>query len=97
MTQRDMRGGNCAAELQDPAVYNNRRRRLAELVGEGTVVLWGAGDDRGAGDVGTFCQSPEFFYLIKDAHDTLIDEKKRDEYDRPFYESVVDHVLKKIH
>jgi len=63
MTHRDMRGGNYAAELQDPAAYKNRRRRLAELVGEGTAVLWGAGDDRGAGDVGTFCQSPDFFYL----------------------------------
>ncbi len=63
MTKRDMRGGNYAAELQDPAVYRERRRRLAEAVGDGTVVFWGAGDDRGYGDVGTFRQSPEFFYL----------------------------------
>ena len=27
------------------------------------VVLWGAGDDRGYGDVGTFRQSSDFFYL----------------------------------
>jgi len=63
MTQRDMRGGNYAAELQDPSVYKDRRRRLAQAAGEGTVVLWGAGDDRGAGDVGTFRQTPDFFYL----------------------------------
>ena len=37
----------------------------------------------------------EFFGLIKDAYDTLSDEKKREEYDRPFYEAVVDYVLRK--
>jgi Xaa-Pro aminopeptidase len=58
-----MRGGNYAAELQSPAVYRDRRRRLAEAVGGGTVVIWGAGDDRGYGDVGTFRQAPDFFYL----------------------------------
>ncbi|HOC42182.1 MAG TPA: Xaa-Pro peptidase family protein [Thermoanaerobaculales bacterium] len=63
MGTRDMRGGNYAAELQSPKVYRKRRKRLAEAVGHGTVVLWGAGDDRGYGDVGTFRQSPDFFYL----------------------------------
>jgi len=63
MGTRDMRGGNYAAELQSPKVYRKRRKRLAEAVGRGTVVLWGAGDDRGYGDVGTFRQSPDFFYL----------------------------------
>ena len=63
MATRDMRGGNYAAELQSSKVYRKRRRRLAEAVGRGTVVLWGAGDDRGYGDVGTFRQSPDFFYL----------------------------------
>jgi Xaa-Pro aminopeptidase len=58
-----MRGGNYAARLQPQSVYRERRRRLAEALGEGTVVIWGAGDDRGYGDVGTFRQSPEFFYL----------------------------------
>jgi len=58
-----MRGGNYAAELQSPSVYRERRRRLAEAVGGGTVVIWGAGDDRGYGDVGTFRQGPDFFYL----------------------------------
>ena len=43
MGTRDMRGGNYAAELQSPAVYRDRRRRLAEAVGGGTVVIWGAG------------------------------------------------------
>ena len=63
MNQHDMRGGNYAAELQSPEVYRDRRRRLAERVGTGTVVLWGAGDDRGYGDVGTFRQGTTFFYL----------------------------------
>ncbi len=63
MTQRDMRGGNYAAELEPPEVYRERRRRLAERIGGGTIVMWGAGDDRGYGDVGTFRQSSAFFYL----------------------------------
>jgi len=54
MTQRDMRGGNYAAQLQAPEVYRQRRKRLAEEVGGGTIVLWGAGDERGYGDIGTF-------------------------------------------
>lgn len=60
MGQTDMRGGNYAAELQPKEVYRARRRRLLEKVGGGTVVLWGAGDDRGYGDVGTFRQSSDF-------------------------------------
>jgi len=63
MTHRDMRGGNYAAELESPDVYRERRRRLAESLGGGTIVMWGAGDDRGYGDVGTFRQSSDFFYL----------------------------------
>jgi Xaa-Pro aminopeptidase len=63
MTQRDMRGGNYAAELQTPEVYRERRNRLAERIGSGTIVMWGAGDDRGYGDVGTFRQSSAFFHL----------------------------------
>ena len=63
MATKDMRGGNYAAELQPKEIYKGRRRRLAERVGEGMVVLWGAGDDRGYGDVGTFRQSSSFFYL----------------------------------
>ena len=63
MTRLDMRGGNYAAELQSPEIYRDRRRRLAEEIGEGTIVLWGAGDDRGYGDVGTFRQESSFFYL----------------------------------
>lgn len=63
MGHRDMRGGNYAAELQPAEVYRQRRRRLAERVGDGTVVLWGAGDERGYGDVGTFRQLSSFFYL----------------------------------
>ncbi len=63
MAHKDMRGGNYAAELQPKEIYKDRRRRLAERLGKGTVVLWGAGDDRGYGDVGTFRQSSSFFYL----------------------------------
>jgi len=63
MAQRDMRGGNYAAELEAPAVYRERRDRLAERIGGGTIVIWGAGDDRGYGDIGTFRQSSAFFYL----------------------------------
>ena len=63
MAHSDMRGGNYAVELQPKEVYRERRRRLAEKVGGGTVVLWGAGDDRGYGDVGAYRQSSNFFYL----------------------------------
>ena len=63
VTQKDMRGGNYAAELQPKEVYRERRRRLAERAGGGTIVLWGSGDERGYGDVGTFRQSSNFFYL----------------------------------
>ena len=63
MDDRAFMGGNYAAELQEPRVYRERRRRLAAAVGEGTIVLWGAGDDRGYGDVGTFRQDSDFFYL----------------------------------
>jgi Xaa-Pro aminopeptidase len=63
VASKDMRGGNYAAELQPGEIYKDRRRRLLERVGEGMVVMWGAGDDRGSGDVGTFRQSSSFFYL----------------------------------
>jgi Xaa-Pro aminopeptidase len=63
MTKKDMRGGNYAAELQSKETYRERRRRLAEKLGGGTFVIWGTGDDRGYGDVGTFRQSSDFFYL----------------------------------
>ena len=63
MTQRDTRGGNYAAELQAPEVYRNRRVRLAQRSESGTIVVWGSGDDRGYGDVGTFRQESSFFYL----------------------------------
>ena len=63
MTQKDMRGGNYAAELQAKNIYRERRRRLAERTGPGMIVLWGAGDERGYGDTGTFRQGSNFFYL----------------------------------
>ena len=49
MATKDMRGGNYAAELQPKEIYKDRRRRLLERVGDGMVVMWGAGDDRGYG------------------------------------------------
>ena len=61
MTQKDMRGGNYAAELQAKDIYRERRRRLAERTGPGMIVLWGAGDERGYGDTGTFRQGSNFF------------------------------------
>lgn len=63
MSRRDIRGGNYAAELQPTTAYRERRRRLAEAVGRGTIVVWGNGDDRGHGDVGSFRQSSTFFHL----------------------------------
>jgi Xaa-Pro aminopeptidase len=63
MSERAFRGGNYAAELQSPEVYRERRERLSKAVGQGTIVIWGAGDDRGYGDVGTFRQDVNFFYL----------------------------------
>ncbi len=63
MCERTKRGGNYAAELQGPEVYRERRRRLAEAVKQGTIVVWGGGDDRTYGDSGTFCQGSNFFYL----------------------------------
>ncbi len=63
MTQRDTRGGSYAAELQPWEVYWERRRRLLERTDGGTVVLWGAGDERSYGDVGSFRQGSGFFYL----------------------------------
>ena len=63
MAHCDMRGGNYAAQLQKPEIYKGRRRKLLAKLGGGTAVLWGNGDDRGAGDVGTFRQSSNFFYL----------------------------------
>ncbi len=63
MAQSDMRGGNYAAELQAPEVYRQRRLLLRKALDGGTAVLWGNGDDRGAGDVGTFRQDSAFFYL----------------------------------
>ena len=63
MDERMARGGHYAAELEAPEVYRDRRRRLMERIGSGTIVMWGAGDERGYGDVGTFRQDPSFFYL----------------------------------
>ncbi len=63
MAHSDMRGGNYAAEIQPKEVYRDRRRKLAEKIDGGTIVLWGAGDDRGYGDIGTFRQGSDFFYL----------------------------------
>ena len=61
---RMLRGGHYAAEVEEPGAYRARRRRVQERIGEGGVaVLLGAGDARGYGDVGSFRQDPDFFYL----------------------------------
>jgi len=63
MEKRDMRGGNYSAEVEAPPIYRKRRQALAAAVGEGVIVIWGNDDDRGAGDVGTFRQNSDFYYL----------------------------------
>ena len=63
MREPTTEGGNYAAKLQPIEAYRERRRRLAEAIGTGTVLVWGAGDERGYGDVGTFRQDSVFFYL----------------------------------
>lgn len=63
MRELDPRGGHYAAKLQPVEVHRERRRRLAEAVGRGTVLIRGAGDERGYGDVGTFRQTSTFYYL----------------------------------
>jgi len=62
--ERVFMGGNHAAELQPIEVYRSRRRRVQALLPAGGVaVVLGASDDRGYGDVGTFRQESNFFYL----------------------------------
>jgi Xaa-Pro aminopeptidase len=64
IADRVFRGGHHAAELEAPEAYRERRRRLQARLEDGAVVvLLGAGDARGYGDVGTFRQDPDFFYL----------------------------------
>lgn len=63
MAMDEIRGGNYAAELEDPEIYRARRARIRSEIGGGSAVIWGNGDDRGAGDVGTFRQDSAFFYL----------------------------------
>jgi Xaa-Pro aminopeptidase len=62
--ERVLRGGHYAAELEEPEVYRARRDALCDRLDENALaVLFGATDDRGYGDVGTFRQEPSFFYL----------------------------------
>lgn len=62
--RRILEGGHYAAETESPAVYRARRQALQAQLGEaGLAVLLGASDARGYGDVGTFRQEPNFFYL----------------------------------
>jgi Xaa-Pro aminopeptidase len=58
------RSGRYAAEVEAPQVYRRRRRGVQRRLGAGEIALvLGATDARGYGDVGTFRQSPSFFYL----------------------------------
>lgn len=63
MNERELMGANYAAELQPVEAYRQRREQLAERVGDGTIVVWGADDSRSDGDIGTFRQDSDFFYL----------------------------------
>lgn len=61
---RMLRGGHYASEVEPPEVYRERRRRVQARLGNGDVaVILGATDARSYGDVGTFRQEPNFFYL----------------------------------
>ena len=61
---RLLRGGHYAAEVEPPEVYGARRSRLRETLGKRSLaMLLGATDARGYGDVGTFRQEPNFYYL----------------------------------
>ncbi|MGE5236662.1 MAG: aminopeptidase P N-terminal domain-containing protein [Acidobacteriota bacterium] len=62
--KRILWGGHYAAELQSPEAYRRRRRAVQRRLGSNDVaVVLGASDARGYGDVGTFRQEPNFFYL----------------------------------
>mgnify|MGYP000229957583 CR=1 FL=1 len=61
---RVLRGGHYASEIEPPEIYRERRRRVQAHLGQGDVaVILGASDARSYGDVGTFRQEPNFFYL----------------------------------
>jgi Xaa-Pro aminopeptidase len=82
--ERAFRGGQYAAAVEAPEVYRRRRQRLQARLDEGSIaLLLGASDTRGYGDVGTFRQSPAFFYLsgvelpnaallLEKVHETLL-------------------------
>jgi Xaa-Pro aminopeptidase len=62
--KRILWGGHYAAEIQPPEAYRARRRAIQRKLGRQDVaVIFGAGDARGYGDVGSFRQEPNFFYL----------------------------------
>lgn len=62
--KRVLEGGHYAAEVETPRVYHARRQALQRHLGEADLaVLLGASDARGYGDVGTFRQDANFFYL----------------------------------
>ncbi len=79
--ERAFRGGQYAAELEVPAVYRRRRKKIQTRLGRGEIaLLLGATDARGYGDVGTFRQSPSFFYLtgVELPNAALVLEKGRE-------------------
>ena len=64
LEQRKLFGACYAGVLEAPQVYRERRRKLAQAIGsQGVAVLLGGSDTRSYGDVGTFRQEPNFFYL----------------------------------
>ena len=61
---RVLEGGHYASEVEAPDVYRARREALqAQLDDSSLAMVLGASDARGYGDVGTFRQDPNFFYL----------------------------------
>ncbi|HVN75092.1 MAG TPA: Xaa-Pro peptidase family protein [Thermoanaerobaculaceae bacterium] len=82
--ERAFRGGQYAAELEPPEAYRRRRTKVRQRLGANDVaVVLGATDARGYGDVGTFRQEPNFFYLtgvelpgsvllLQEEHETLL-------------------------
>lgn len=64
LEERKFFGASYAGALEAPQVYRERRRKLAQAIGnQGVAVLLGGSDARSYGDVGTFRQEPNFFYL----------------------------------
>lgn len=64
LEERKLFGASYVGVLEAPQIYRERRKKLAQTIGSrGVAVLLGGSDIRSYGDVGTFRQEPNFFYL----------------------------------